>query len=84
MADIILEVDQQGSMVIPAELREKLGIEVGTKLIARVEGDRLVLTNPQAVLDKLKDLFAHIPPHISLADELIAERRVEAERELYS
>ncbi len=82
IAETRLEVDEQGSIVIPAELREKLGIEVGTKLIARVEDDRLVLTNPKTILNKLQDLFAHIPSHISLADELIAERRAEAEREL--
>ena len=80
----MLQVGEDGSMEIPSELREKLGIEAGTKLVARVEGDRLVLTNPKAILEKLKDLFAHIPPHISLADELIAERHAEAERELYS
>ncbi len=80
----MLRVGEDGSMEIPSELREKLGIEVGTKLVARVEGDRLILTNPKATLEKLKDLFAHIPPYISLADELIAERRAEAERELHS
>jgi AbrB family looped-hinge helix DNA binding protein len=80
MAEIILEVDQQGSMVIPAELREKLGIEVGTKLIARVEGDRLVLETPAAVLAGLQALFAGVEG--SMVDELIAERRAEAKREL--
>lgn len=78
--EIRLEVDEQGSLVIPAELLEKLGIEAGTKLIARVEGDRLVLETPAAILARLQALFSSVEG--SIVDELIAERRAEAEREL--
>jgi hypothetical protein len=35
----------------------------------------------ELVLDSLKRRFSHIPPGISLAEELIAERRAEARRE---
>jgi hypothetical protein len=34
------------------------------------------------VLEKLQEYFAKIAPGVSLADELIAERREEARREL--
>ena len=47
----------------------------------RQEDDRLVLEKAEAIERRLKALFAHIPPHVSLADELIAERREEATRE---
>ena len=33
------------------------------------------------ILKEIHALFAHIPKHISLVDELIAERRTEAKRE---
>lgn len=78
----MLQVGEDGSMEIPSELREKLGIEAGTKLVARVEGDRLVLETPAAVLARLQALFAGVEG--SMADELIAERRAEAERELHN
>jgi len=81
MAGIMLRVGEQGRMVIPAELRKELGLEVGTELVATVEGDRLVLETRKAVLAKLKNLFAVVPSDVSLVDELIAERRVEAKRE---
>ena len=77
----MLRVGEQGRMVIPAELRKELGLEVGTELVATVEGDRLVLETRKAVLAKLKNLFAVVPSDVSLVDELIAERRVEAKRE---
>ena len=78
----MLQVGEDGSMEIPSELRERLGIEAGTKLVARVEGDRLVLETPAAVLARLQALFAGVEG--SMADELIAERRAEAERELHN
>jgi hypothetical protein len=45
-----------------------------------VEGDRLVLETPAAVLAGLQALFAGVEG--SMVDELIAERRAEAKREL--
>lgn len=42
---------------------------------------RLVLEKREAVLERLKRRFSHIPPGVSLVDELIAERRAEARRE---
>ena len=38
-------VSSKGQMVIPAALREQLGIEAGTRIAMRVEGSRLIL-NP--------------------------------------
>ncbi len=81
MTEIMLRVGEQGRMVIPSELRKELGIEVGTELIARVEGDHLVLETRKAVLARLKNLFATVPSDVSLVDELIAQRRTEAELE---
>ncbi len=71
----------QGRLVIPAKLRKALGFKPGDQLIARQEDDRLVLEKADAIERGLRALFAHIPPDVSLADELIAERREEAKRE---
>jgi hypothetical protein len=50
-------------------------------LVARVEDGRLIIERRAEVIQRLQQRFAHVPAHISLADELIEERRAEAERE---
>lgn len=74
-------VGRQGRVVIPAELRRRLGLEVGQTLLARVEEGRLVLESPKNVLARLRGRFAEGAGGASLAAELIAERREEAARE---
>ena len=74
-------VGPQGRLVIPAEIRRELGISPGDVLLAVVEDERLVLEKREAVLRRLRRRFAHVEPGVSLADELIAERRSEARRE---
>lgn len=58
-----------------------MSISSGDVLLAAVEGQRLVLEKREAVLKRLKRRFSHIPLEVSLADELIKERRAEARRE---
>lgn len=74
-------VGPQGRLVIPASLRRRLGIEPGEVLIARAEEDRLVLERRKAILARLRERLRVVPADVSLVDELIAERRKEAERE---
>jgi AbrB family looped-hinge helix DNA binding protein len=81
MNAIRVKVGPKGRVVVPAPIRRQLGIEEGTELMARVEGDGVVLEPPSAAIRRLQELFAHIPPDVSLVDELIAERREEARRE---
>jgi bifunctional DNA-binding transcriptional regulator/antitoxin component of YhaV-PrlF toxin-antitoxin module len=67
--------------VVPAELRRALGLEAGETLVARVEEDRLVLERPRAALARLRRAFRDaVPEGVSLADELVAERRAEVRR----
>ncbi|MFY9826132.1 MAG: AbrB/MazE/SpoVT family DNA-binding domain-containing protein [Thermoanaerobaculia bacterium] len=74
-------VGPQGRLVIPSEIRRQLGIAPGDVLIALVEDERLVLEKRDVILQRLRRRFAHIPPGVSLADELISERRSESRRE---
>jgi AbrB family looped-hinge helix DNA binding protein len=82
LASTKISVGPQGRLVIPSEIRRELGIAPGDVLIAMVEDQRLVLVKREAVLQRLRRRFAHIPAGISLADELIAERRAESKREI--
>ena len=76
---VAVRVGNQGRIVIPAELRQALGIASGEKLIARVEDGRLILETKESITASLQKLFRDaVPKSVSLADELIAERRAEA------
>lgn len=66
-------------MVIPAPIRDELGLEEGTEMACFIEDGAVVLATDEVLQDQLQAMFDHIDH--SLADELIAERRAEAERE---
>jgi bifunctional DNA-binding transcriptional regulator/antitoxin component of YhaV-PrlF toxin-antitoxin module len=72
-----------GRTVIPAALRVQLDIRDGDQLIWTVRGDELIATTRRAQLNKAQALFQKFVPKSSpsLADELIAERRMASESE---
>jgi bifunctional DNA-binding transcriptional regulator/antitoxin component of YhaV-PrlF toxin-antitoxin module len=72
-------LDEAGSLVLPEAIRQEMDLVAGDTFVARIESDRLVLEKPSTVLERLKARFAGIPPGVSMADELIAERRKERE-----
>ena len=81
MTQTEVQLDPQGRLVIPAQLRRSLGFESGDSLIARTEDGRLILEKAETIKQRLKSRFAHLPQTTSLAEELIADRREEAKRE---
>lgn len=76
-----IRIGPQGRVVIPAAVRRQMGLEPGETLMAKIEEGRLVLEKRENVLRRLRARFAGLPEGVSLADELIAERRTEAARE---
>ncbi len=76
-----VRVGPQGRVVIPAAVRQALGMEVGEELIMRVEDGRMVFGCREDVVRRLRWLFAGVAPGRSLSEELIAERREDAARE---
>ncbi len=78
---IEVTIGRQGRLVVPAPLRRRLGIEAGDVLIAKAEDDRLVLERRQTILRRLRKRYAEVPADVSLADELIVQRREESARE---
>jgi AbrB family looped-hinge helix DNA binding protein len=77
-------VSTKGQLVIPASIREALGIEPGTRVAIRREGPEVVLkpetlTAKLAMIKKMRGITAGGP---SLCDELLEDRRREREREL--
>ncbi len=76
-----VNVGPQGRIVIPARLRKSLAIEQGDILVARLEEGRIVLEKREEVLARIWRRFGSVPREVSLADELISERREEGRRE---
>lgn len=72
-----------GRVVIPAEVRQQLDIGSGQRLEVSIEDGRIVLTPRVNRLRQAQDLVAELTADDDSrwSDELIAERRAEAERE---
>jgi AbrB family looped-hinge helix DNA binding protein len=78
----VVNVAANGRVVIPADLREKLGVRGGGKMIARLVEGALVLEPRDVAIRRARQLVAkYVPKDANLIDELIAERRAEAQRE---
>ncbi len=82
MSGISTKIADGGRLIIPAEHRRQLGLEIGDEVIVRVEGGELrILTRAEAVKRAQEKVRRHIKGSRSLVDELSAERRAEAGRE---
>ena len=71
-----------GRVVVPAALRAQLDLRDGDQLIWSTRNGDLVATTRRAQLRKARALFQQFVPadSPSAADELMAERRIEAEQ----
>ena len=78
------KVDSAGRVLIPAPLREKLGVQAGaTVSITEGRAGRIVLESTMAAVREAQEYFCSLaPPTEVWSDELIAERREEARREI--
>ena len=75
-------IGDRGRLVLPAAVRERLGIQPGDRLILTVEPDgTLRAVGARELARRAQGMFKQIAPDRSLADELIEERREEARRE---
>ncbi len=71
-----------GRVVIPAVLREAMEVEEGDPILAWVEEGELHLLSPRVGARQAQAMLRGLLPEgVSLSDELIAERRREAEAE---
>jgi len=79
---IILTLEDDGHLTLPAPVRAQLGLYGGERLVARIRNGQLVIETLAAAIKRAQDLLApYIANGPSLVDELISERRAEAERE---
>jgi AbrB family looped-hinge helix DNA binding protein len=77
-----VKVDPAGRVLVPAPLRARHNIHSGDKLIVRSAATGLELRTYEQVLREAQDYFCALAPAGRvLSEELIAERRREAECE---
>ena len=77
-----LTIAPNGRLVIPANMRAELGLQGGDRLVARVVDGAIVLEPLDAVIRRAQAAVARYVPQASgLVEELMAERRAEAERD---
>ncbi|HYN18168.1 MAG TPA: AbrB/MazE/SpoVT family DNA-binding domain-containing protein [Actinomycetes bacterium] len=78
-----LRVGAQGRVVLPADLRTALGFVEGSTVVAYIEGEgRLVIESPEAIQRALLEEWSVVAGGPSLVDDLRAERRAAAAREV--
>ncbi len=75
-------IDKSGRVGMPAELRTELGLSDGSRVHWVKDASGVRIETAEEALKALQHYFAKlVPPGVSLADELIAERREETARE---
>jgi antitoxin PrlF len=77
-----MRVNENGRIVIPASFRKALGINVGDEVVLQIKDDELRISSLKRRIERAQRLVRqHVKTGVSLADELIAERREAARRE---
>lgn len=78
---VTVSIKRDGRVLVPAEVRRAFGAAEHEALVARVEDGRLIIERQADAIRRLQDRFSDVPPGVSLVDELITDRRAEAEHE---
>lgn len=73
------KVTEGGRIVIPAKIREAMGIRVGKNVTLKMKNGSLEITTRDEAVRRIQEMMKpYIVPGRSVVDELIAERRQEA------
>jgi len=76
------KVTEGGRIVIPAKIREAMGIRVGKNVTLTMKNGSLEITTRDEAVRRIQEMMKpYIIPGRSVVDELIAERRQEAKDE---
>ena len=76
-------INENGRVVIPAVIRRQMGLKAGDAVVMEVEGGVLRIESHRARIRRIQESLGRlIPPGRCLSDELIADRREEARREM--
>ncbi len=75
---ISMKMSEGGRVVIPAEIRQSIGIKEGDTVLWELRDGEAVITTRLAQLRKAQSMVRQfVPAEVSLVDELITERHAE-------
>ncbi len=72
----MIQVGPKGRVVIPAMIRQKLGIQQGTQLGVGISNGAVLLIPMHEIESRLQNMFRELD--VSMSGELLKERRAEA------
>ena len=82
MDTITVRIERSGRLLIPAVIRRKLNLKEGSEVLLRLDETGIQLSTREQALQRIRErLRRYIPEDRILSDELILERRAEADRE---
>jgi antitoxin PrlF len=81
MATYHTTISSKGQVVVPAELREQLGLKKGSRAAWTEEGGRLILMPVERLLDEIQGFLKPRPGEPSMFEEHFKERERERLRE---
>lgn len=80
MKPIYLTMADNGRLVIPAPLRAHVGLGKGGRVVATVRDGAIVLEPLDVAIRRVQALVRrYVPPGDSLLDDLLAQRRADAD-----
>lgn len=82
MVSQAVKIVDGGMLEIPAQFRRELGLGTGDTVLVELAEDGLRVRSLSGAVARAQAIVRQFsPPGVSLADDLIAERRTEAARE---
>ncbi len=82
MTHHLTNISENGRVLIPAEIRKSLNLQTGDRLVMSVIDGEIRLVPQKESIRRAQELVAkYVDPSRSLSEELIQERRAEAQRE---
>ena len=82
MASQRVKMVEGGKLVIPARFRREMGVKPGDTLIVEMDGGELRVRSLPSAIRRVQERLRELNPEGRLlSEELIADRRAEAERE---
>jgi len=81
--DVSARINENGRIVIPASIRRAMNLKAGDTVLLRYENGVLRIESYREKIRRIQEEFQKFAkPGVLMSDELIAERREEARREV--
>jgi antitoxin PrlF len=75
-------IGDEGRILLPLDWRKAVHAKPGDEVFIHVSDDGLRISTIQQAIERFQQLVArHVPPEADLVDELVRERRAEADNE---